>query len=92
MSSGSGSGSVSSRANGVMGSSRCGQAAQTELIRIILCRADSSLSASFQKRHSHFQARVNSAKKKSQNDLINIIGTLKIQLQVRGCGFVPFYF
>jgi len=41
----------------------------------------SSLSASFQKRHSSLQARVNSAKKKSQTDLINTIGALKIQVQ-----------
>jgi len=65
----SGSGSVStSRMNGLIGTNRSDS-------------LSSSLSASFQKRHSSLQARVNSAKKKSQTDLINTIGALKIQVQ-----------
>ena len=52
------------------------------LCSLLIFRTDSGISASFQKKHSNFQARLNSAKKKSQTDLINVIGTLKIRLQV----------
>ena len=52
----------------------------------VLGSRDNSLNSSpsvlgFRKRHSHLQARVNSAKRKSQYELINSIASLKIQTQ-----------
>ena len=84
VSSGSTSASLNSK-TGVMGSSRCSSDTCLHTINLV-SRSDSSNSGmtivSLRKRTSYLQARINSAKKKSQTDLINNLSALKIEVQV----------